>query len=132
LNISFSATKKQFKAKKKHVTRRLGWLNLRPGRVLRGCEKCQGLKKGEHVVQMGNIKVIEVNQEPLFDIVARPVRPNIPHDILENYASVPVHEVELEGFPEFKNDGFAFIEMFCTINNCDRNTEVTRILFDYV
>ena len=132
MNISFSATKEQFRLRKKHVTRRLGWLNLRPGKVIKGCEKCQGLKRGERVIEMGTIRVLAVNREPVFDIVTRPVRPDIPHNILQNYSSVPVQEVELEGFPEYVNDGHKFVDMFCEMNNCDKNTVITRILFDYV
>lgn len=58
-------TRDQILARDKDVTRRLGWCNLWPGEGLRACEKRQGLKKGEHVVQLAHIRVVAVRFEPL-------------------------------------------------------------------
>ncbi len=116
-NISFSATISQFRARQKHVTRRGNakgptWKNLRPGDQLMGCEKCQGLGKGGKIVKMGAITVLEVSREPLNNILNR-----------------PAFETALEGFPELSPA--QFIEMFCEMNDCEPETEITRILFDY-
>ena len=45
-NISFFLTKRQFLDRSKDVTRRLGWNWVKPGDVLCGIEKGQGLKRG--------------------------------------------------------------------------------------
>lgn len=38
--------------------------------------------------------------------------------------------MDLEGFPKMTPE--EFVEMFCEMNNCEPETEITRILFDYV
>jgi hypothetical protein len=134
-NISFHETTEQFRARSKHVTRRGNangptWKNLQPGNQLMGCEQCQGLGKGGKIVRMGPITVLDVCQEPLNDIVRRPVR-EIPA-VIENQYQDYVFQAEttLEGFP--KLSPIQFVEMFCQMNNCEPETEITRILFDYV
>lgn len=131
-NISFSATTLQFRARRKHVSRRLGWKKLQPDNQLMGCEKCQGLRKGEKIVRMGPITILEVSREPVNDIVKRPFR-DIPIEIDNQYQGfVHVPEVALEGFPEWYLCPEQFVDVFCEMNNCEPETEVTRILFDYV
>ena len=129
MNISFSATKEQFRARRKHVTRRLDkslhLYHKKPGDILTGIEKAQGLKKGEHVVRMGEIVVLEVGREPLDEIIKRPLR----YDTLRS-TWMYRDETSLEGFPELSPK--QFVEMFCKMNKCKPETEVTRILFDYV
>jgi len=140
-NISFSATIPQFRARRKHVTRRGNangptWKHLKAGDILMGCEKCQGLGKGGKIVQMAPIVVLEVSREPLNDILIRPARGDIPHGILSRYwvddpnDQKPVFEMALEGFPTLS--AIEFVDMFCQMNNCEPETEITRILFDYV
>ena len=132
-NISFSATMPQFRARQKHVTRRgnakgPAWKNLVPGNQLMGCEKCQGLGKGGKVVKMGPITILEVSREPLRAIIVRPHR-KIPLEIIRKSKTFN-DEVSLEGFPDLSP--VEFVDMYCEINNCEPETEVTRILFDYV
>jgi hypothetical protein len=129
-NISFSATTEQIRAHQKHVTRRLKWLNLKQGDQLMGCEKVQGIKKGE-LVRIEPITILKVNREPLNDIIHKPFR-EIPRNIDREYTKfVYVPETVLEGFPQWATDANPFVKMFCEINNCEPETEVTRILFDY-
>jgi hypothetical protein len=134
-NISFSATKEQFRGRRKHVTRRGNaagptWKNVKPGDHLIAVEKGQGLKKGEKVVRMGEIVVLEVRHEPLWHISYHSERV-IPTKIALQYKDCVVpNEMMLEGFPQLTAE--QFVEMFCTMNNCTPETEVTRILFDYV
>lgn len=80
-NISFSATTEQVRNRQKHVTRRIIrpnkksiWQNLKPDEHLMGIEKGQGLKKGDKVVRIGEIVVLEVTTEPLADIIRNPRR----------------------------------------------------------
>lgn len=115
MNISFSLTTAQFKARSKFVTRRLGWKKLKPGQILEGCEKCQGLKKGEHPVKLGKIRVKSVRRETL-NAIADPAR----------YGP---EEVWKEGFT---TGPMRFVEMFCDHNGCTPDTEITRIEFEYL
>lgn len=136
-NISFHETKDQFRARKKHVTRRGNadgptWKSLAPGNLLMGCEKCQGLGKGGKIVRMGPITILEVNTEPLKDIIRYPFR-EIPQKIDKLYGDyLYVSETVLEGFPQFWDRPQGFVDMFCEMNNCEPETEVTRVLFDYM
>ena len=85
-NISFALTKRQFIARTKTVTRRLGWWDLVPGDRLMGVEKAMGLKPGEKIVRLGLIEVVSARPEPLESIT--------PEDVV------------LEGFPEMTPEQF--------------------------
>lgn len=137
MNISFSATTEQVRQHWKHVTRRidksLRLAKKKPGDILQGIERGQGIKKGEHVVKLDQIVILEVNREPLDEIICRPIRPiGKPDPIgcgLYQYEGIP--ETTLEGFPELTP--VQFVETFCKINpKCTPDTEITRVLFDYV
>ena len=112
-NISFSMTTEAFKNRQKTVTRRLGWKNLKPGEILMGCEKCQGLKKGEKVKKLGAIRVVKVDREPLDDV--------------RLYGR---DECIKEGFPDLTT--YEFVSMFAEHNKCDYGRYVTRIEFEYL
>ena len=109
-NISFMLTKPQFLDQTKTVTRRMGWYFLEPGDILNGCEKCQGLRKGETIKKLGQIRIVNVRREPLWHISQE--------------------DCIAEGFPEMSP--WEFIEFFCsTHKGCDPDTEITRIEFEY-
>lgn len=112
-NISFSLTTPQFLDLSKDVTRRLGWLNLKPGDALMACEKCQGIKPGEKLVRLGKIVVMSVRREPLQRMSAD--------------AAYGRSEAIREGFPEMS--GGQFVEMFCKHMKCLPSEVVTRIEF---
>lgn len=118
MNISFSLTTAQVRARTKFVTRRLGWKKLKVGQILEACEKCQGLKKGEHPVKLGKIRVKSVRRERL-DALADITKP-----------SYGLSELVKEGFLEMRI--FDFISMFCAVNKCKPSTVVTRIEFEYL
>lgn len=134
MNISFSATTKQVRQHQKHVTRRidksLRLAKKKPGDILQGIERGQGIKKGEHIVKLDQIVILEVNREPLDEIIRRPIR-EIPQSIrLKHAATIYLTETILEGFPELTP--VQFVETFCNINKkCTPDTEITRVLFDY-
>ena len=109
-NISFFHTGPQIEAQTKTVTRRPGWLFLKPGDILNACEKCQGLRKGEKIKRFGQIRVISVRREPLFVITAE--------------------DCAAEGFPDMTT--IAFISFFCGAMGCKPTTVVTRIEFEYI
>jgi hypothetical protein len=94
-----------------------------------GCEQCQGLGKGGKVVRMGPIVILETNIEPLDDIIKRPVR-TMPRRIEDQYPFALPGETTLEGFPELTPP--QFVMMFCQMNDCEPETEINNILFDYV
>ena len=95
-----------------------------------GCEKCQGLRKGEKIVRMCPIIVLEVDREPLDEIIRHPFR-EIPRSIDQQYGVfLYVPETVLEGFPDLTSK--QFVDGFCDMNGCEPETEVTRILFDYI
>lgn len=110
-NISFALTTGQFRDKTKTVTRRVGWKFLKPGTILMGCEKVQGIKKGG-LVRLGLIEVVDVRREKL--------------------SLIDQDDVIKEGFPEMKP--WDFIKMFVQHMNPSGGTQaiVTRIEFKYL
>ena len=108
--ISFMLTTPQFKARTKTVTRRLGWWFLRGGETLTGVEQSQGIKKGEHVVRLGDITVKSVSHEPLNTITQS--------------------DVIREGFPDMTPA--EFVAFFCAHNKCAQDVMVNRIEFEYL
>lgn len=119
-NMSFMLTTYQFQNKVKDVTRRMGWKFLRKGDRLMGCEKCQGLKKGEKINRLGVIEVTQVWREPLNAMIEDPY-----------YGTL---EVMREGFGSNTpiTNARQFIEMFCKHNKCKPSDEVTRIEYGYI
>lgn len=109
-NMSFMLTTEQVRNRIKRVTRRNGWLFLRPGDIVNAVEKGMGLKKGEKVKRICQIKVISVNLEPLNWITKS--------------------ELILEGFPDMTTD--QFIDMYCKHNKCKPRDTVNRIEFEYI
>lgn len=109
-NMSFMLTTEQIYNQTKTVTRRLGWDFIKPGDLVNACEKCQGLKKGEKVVRIAQIRIKSVEKEPLFHITD--------------------DECRREGF--FMMEPMDFVEMFCDHNKCTPETLVNRIEFEYI
>jgi hypothetical protein len=110
-NISFAITKQQVKARTKTVTRRVGWHDLKPGTILQGVEKAQGLKKGEKVKPLCKVRVVSVTPTTLLQLTEE--------------------DVVREGFPGMSLD--EFVTMFCKSHKgCTPATEITRIEFEYV
>lgn len=107
-NMSFSITTPQMRAFEKDVTRRIGWLFLKPGDVVMAVEKGMGLKKGEKIKRLYPIRIVRVSGELLCQITD--------------------DEVRREGFPNMSRD--EFIDMFCRAHkDCTSITSITRIEF---
>jgi|TARA_R100000501_G_C2569221_1_gene76741 hypothetical protein len=115
-NISFALTTDQIRNRTKTVTRRLGWKFLASGDVLNACVKCQGLKPGEKIQRLGQVRVANVNQEPLNDMTTEPL-----------YGR---DECRREGFPDM--EPHEFVSMFCNAMKCRPEDDITRIEFEYV
>jgi hypothetical protein len=111
-NISFSMTADKIRDRTKTVTRRLGWTFLKPGTVLNACVKCMGLRKGEKIERICQIKVVSVRREFLYQI------------------GLEDDGVAKEGYPEMRP--IEFIRKFSDAMNCHSRTRVTRIEFEYV
>lgn len=108
--MSFALTTEQVYAGTKSVTRRKGWRFIKPGDIVQGVEKAQGLKKGEHPVKIRLIRIISTRWERLDAIT--------PED------------VKREGFPGKTPEWF--IEMYCAHNGGDGSQMCNRIEFEYL
>lgn len=105
----------------KDVTRRLGWVNLKAGDLIRPVKKCMGLKKGEKpVVLRDPVRVVSVRREPLAAML---------DDLGYGF-----EECRREGFgnhPSFKWPS-EFVGMFCASHRgCTPDSIITRIEFEY-
>lgn len=116
-NLSFMLTTQQFVDDLKDVTRRLGWLFLKPGDVLWAVEKSQGLGKGGKIKRLALIRVKDVRREPLRRMLDEPAYGRI--------------ECGREGFPAMAPCDFVAFFM-ASHRGCTAQTDVTRIEFEKV
>lgn len=105
--MSFALTERQLLDGSKDVTRRKGWLTLKPGDRLLAVDKAMGLKKGEHSRVLGTIEIVSVRRECLLDITNE--------------------DVAREGFPEW--DDATFVAMFIDAMGGRPDQFVSRIEF---
>lgn len=110
-NMSFMLTTEQMRNKTKTVTRRLGWKNLKPGDIVNACVKCMGLKKGEKIEVIGQIRILS----------------NRP---MELRAHINKHDCRREGFPDMYPADF--VAMFCKAMKCQSDQQVNRIEFEHL
>jgi len=120
-NMSFALTTAQILDGTKDVTRRLGWVFLKPGDLIRPVRKCMGLRPGEKLdVLRDPLRIVDVRREPL---------------------QMMTDDIEY-GFEEVRREGFAghpeyhwpstWVAMFCaTHKGCTPATVITRIEFAY-
>lgn len=109
--MSVALTQPQVVARSKTVTRRLGWLMLKPGDHLTLCKKVQGRLKGEPLERITDVEVVSVRRERLDSITPA--------------------EVVAEGFPHLSPAEFT--AFFCgSHKGCTPDTEVTRIEWRYL
>jgi hypothetical protein len=135
-NISFALTTNQIRNRTKTVTRRLKWHFVKVGDILNACVKCQGIKPGEKIERICQIRVVDVRREPLFfmetnDRASRNVRTIMSEfngrDYPKDYGYT---EAIKEGFPSMS--GSEFVQMFCENMGGDHDQDVTRIEFEYL
>ena len=87
------------------------------GEVLQAVEKAQGLRKGEKMVKLGLIRVVDIRREPLLLLLDDP-----------GYGR---DEMILEGFPG--RDPEDFVKFFLAGHDHDYTEEdITRIQFEYL
>lgn len=109
-NISFAKTTHQIRCRTKSVTRRLSWLDLKPGELLRAVVQAMGIPKGQSIEPLDIIRVISVRREPLD--------------------AIDQADVIAEGFPEMTPD--EFVGFFCEEIGSEPQTTVTRIEFRFL
>lgn len=67
-NMSFAMTIDAMRNKSKTVTRRFGWWNLKPGNIVNAVEKSMGIKKGEKIKVIGQIRILATEPTALDEI----------------------------------------------------------------
>lgn len=115
--MSVAYTEHAVVERRKLVTRRLGWRNVRVGERLQLCRKVMGRKRGEPLVRVAVVEVVEVRREPLLALLMD-----------ETYGA---NEMELEGFPGLGPDEFVQ-RYFVEAQRVGPECEVTRIRWRYV
>jgi hypothetical protein len=109
-NMSFMLTTQQFRARTKHVTRRLNWPDLKTGDVVMGIVKGMGLKPGEKIEELGPIEILD--------------------EWWEQLDAITQSECVKEGFPAMTPDDF--VEMFSNHMKCHSKRNVHRIGYRYL
>jgi hypothetical protein len=110
--MSVAFTEQAVRERRKTVTRRLGWTFLTPGDTVTLCRKVMGRRKGEPLVRICNVEVVDVRHERLDEITDA--------------------DVEREGFDPAEWDAARFVEFFCEHMNCEPGITVTRIEWRYL
>ena len=123
--------------RRKTVTRRTGWLFLKPGDRLTLCRKVQGRKPGEPLVRLAEVEVVSVDREPLAALTDLSVwaahydgRPW--YDGVKSFWDLwRAAEMEREGFPGM--DPAVFVRRyFVESQGLSPADEVTRIEWRYL
>jgi hypothetical protein len=116
--MSFALTTEQIRNRTKTVTRRVGWGFLNPGDIVNACVKCMGLKPGEKVQKLAQIRVVRTRIEPLSRMI-----------LDGDYGA---SEAAKEGFPGWTGDQFVDMFLDHTPSKFSADTLVNRIEFEYV
>lgn len=117
-NISFSMTMPQYVDGSKDVTRRFGWWNLKPGDILNAVEKAMGLKPGEKIKRLGQIRIVSVRAERLDEMV---------RDI--SYGKT---ELKREGYPFGIHEPQEFVDLLAKHYKVKPDALVNRIEFERI
>lgn len=116
--MSVAFTEQAVRDRAKTVTRRKGWVFLKPGDRLTLCRKVMGRKPGEPLVRLAEVEVVSVRREPLCAIAG-------------NAADLGAAELALEGFPGM--DAMEFMHrFFIEAQGIGVMDQVTRIEWKYL
>ncbi|MFG6457884.1 hypothetical protein [Roseateles sp. BYS96W] len=119
--MSFALTVPQIQSGTKDVTRRLGWLQLKPGDLIQPVRKCMGLRPGESIERLrAPLRIVDVRREPL--------------DMMTTDLDYGMAEVRREGFADHPTYRWPseWVRMFCASHKgCMPHSVVTRIEFAY-
>ena len=110
--MSVSLTEDAVRERRKTVTRRRGWLFLKPGDRLTLCRKVMGRKAGEPLVRIAEVEVVDVRREQLDEVT--------------------MGDVVREGFSAPWYTPLWFVQFFTDHMGGDPRQEVTRIEWRYL
>jgi hypothetical protein len=116
--MSVAFTEDAVRARTKTVTRRKGWLFVKPGDRLTLCRKVMGRKKGEPLERIVDVEVVHVQRHLLNDLLTCD-----PQEARE--------EMTCEGFPGM-HPGEFIRRYFVDAQGMERFDEVTRIEWRYL
>lgn len=109
--MSVTLTEDAVVERRKTVTRRLGWLMLKPGDELDLCRKVMGRRKGDPLVRLARVRVTDVSRVCLS-------------------CAMSDREATLEGFTNMT--GSEFVRFFTSHMPVDPHAVVTRIEWEYL
>jgi hypothetical protein len=109
--MSVAFTEDAVRARTKTVTRRKGWVFLRPGDRLTLCRKVMGRKPGEPLIRLAEVEVVDVRRERLWRI--------------------DQDDVAREGFPDMRPENF-IRRFFTEAQGIYPDDTVTRIEWKYL
>lgn len=128
--MSVTLTEQAVVERRKSVTRRLGWLMLKPGDELQLCRKVMGRRRAdgsvEPLMRLARVRVVDVRRECLQEIedddVAR-----------EGFTLADLADYEGSGEPGSPGDlGTRFMAFFTKHMRCQPDAMVTRIEWAYL
>ena len=121
--MSVAMTTQAVIERRKTVTRRKGWLMLKPGDRLTLCRKVMG-RQGAPLVRLAEVEVVRVWRESLLVLLGEPERS------IRSFVRARA-EVEREGFPGM--DPREFVQrFFVDAQGMSPDDEVTRIEWRYL
>jgi len=118
--MSVAFTEQAVVERRKTVTRRKGWLFLKPGDRLTLVRKAMGRKKGEPLVRLAEVEVVSAEREYLHRLLGFGVAPRY-----------PVQEMVREGFPGMDPREFVH-RYFVAAQGMRESDRVTRIEWRYL
>jgi hypothetical protein len=120
--MSVTLTERAVVERRKTVTRRLGWRMLKVGDRLTLCRKVMGRRKGEPLVRLAEVEVIDVRREPLSAITEPEIdREGVPFLEWDRYRYEPQEPITV-----------SWVRWFCHEMCVDPETEITRIEWRYI
>ena len=116
--MSVAFTEDAVRERRKTVTRRKGWMFIKPGDRITLCRKVMGRKTGEPLVRICDVEVVSARRESL----------SLLRDDLVGYGQ---REVEREGFPGMTPGEF-IRRFFVDAQGISEDEFVTRIEWRYL
>jgi hypothetical protein len=120
--MSVAFTEDAVRDRTKTVTRRKGWTFAKPGDRITLCRKVMGRKKGEPLVRLAEVEVLDVRREPLILLLGGSAPRWTPYG---------ASEMEREGFPG-RDPHWFVAELFAEAQGIRSTDDVTRIEWRYL
>lgn len=108
--MSVAMTEQAVRDRSKTVTRRKGWIFLRPGERITLCRKVMGRRPGEPLVRITDVEVVDIRREPL--------------------CAITEDDVAAEGFPGMSREEF-IRRFFVEAQGIGPEDMITRIQWVY-